>query len=43
MKVPSNATARESELLCEYYIASFAAILALPAPVAGVRGARFRD
>lgn len=26
MKVPSTPTARENELLCDYYIASFAAI-----------------
>lgn len=41
MKMPSKPTARQSELLCDYYIASFAAILALPAPVAGVRGRSF--
>ncbi|KAB2910159.1 MAG: hypothetical protein F9K30_22990 [Dechloromonas sp.] len=41
MKMPSKPTARQNELLCDYYIASFAAILALPAPVAGVRGRSF--
>jgi len=41
MNQPSNPTARDNELLCDYYIASFATILELPAPVAGVRGRLF--